>query len=80
MRDGGSREARSDAVGSRGIQADDPIGKMLSTRFAVVDAEDDLSVVVGTIPRVDIVLVREAGKLVGVVTKIDLLTHLTEHA
>jgi cystathionine beta-synthase len=58
---------------------DEAIDKLVSSSFGLLDADDSLDTLMATLPRVELVVVRDGGRVAGVLTKIDLLTHLTEH-
>lgn len=63
---------------TRAIAAEDAVEKSLSSRFARVTVDEPVRALVDTMERIDLVLVYEGDVMAGVLTKIDLLTHLTE--
>jgi len=63
---------------SSSISPVDPVDKILSARFAQLPADAPLETLVDTLERAPLVIIRDDSGVAGVITKIDLLTHLTE--
>ena len=60
------------------ISPDDPVEKVMSARFAVVDPSEPLPSLLQVVRDSDIAVVMDADALAGVITKIDLIAFLTD--